>query len=250
MGRTGIIENLPLYPYQFSSAIRIMQFQNSLKKVFSVTLKFIWQKFPLIFGIAAVLGACATGPQITRTQEVSESADSPYQKVLVITLLSSFDSRRYLEDEVVKQLSELGTDAVASTSMMNTKTPVTRETFLAMVQEIDADAVLVTQLVSLESKGKMKDMNPQATRNFRPTYYYNVWSVELEEYVEPQAAEFKHSLVVATQLYSALSREVVWAIESKSRIAQGFDQQANYSVFVDEAKAIATHLSKDGLIAK
>ncbi len=215
-----------------------------------MTLKFIWQRTPLLFGIAVALGACATGPQITRTQEVSESADTPYQKILVITLLSSFDSRRYLEDEVVLQLSKLGTDAVASTSMMNTRTPVTRETFLAMVEEIDADAVLVTRLVSLESKGTMKDMNPQATRNFRPTYYYNVWSVELEEYVEPQAAEFKHSLVLATQLYSALNREVVWAIESKSKIVQGFDQVNNYSIIVDEANAIATYLSRDGLIAQ
>ncbi len=199
---------------------------------------------------AIALGACATGPQITRTQEVSESAETPYQKILVVTLLSSFDSRRYLEDEVVLQLSKLGTDSIASTSMMNTKTPVTRQTFLAMVDEIDADAVLVTQLASLESKGTMKNMNPQATRNFRPTYYYNVWSVELEEYIEPQAAEFKHSLVLATQLYSALNREVVWAIESKSKIVQGFDQVNNYSIIVDEAKAIATHLSRDGLLAE
>ncbi len=190
------------------------------------------------------------GPQITRTQDVSESADTPYQNVLVITLLSSFDSRRYLEDEVVLQLSKLGTDAVASTSMMNTKTPVTRQTFLAMVEEIDADAVLVTQLVSLESKGTKKDMNPQATRNIRPTNYYNVWSVELEEYVEPQAVEFEHSLVLATQLYSALNREVVWAIESKSKIVWDFDRIGDYSFVVDEAKAIATHLSRDGLIAR
>ena len=215
-----------------------------------MTLKFIWQRTPLFFVFAIALGACAAGPQITRTQEVSESADTPYQKILVITLLSSFDSRRYLEDEVVLQLSKLGTDSIASTSMMNTKTPVTRQTFLAMVDEIDADAVLVTQLASLESKGTMKNMNPQATRNFRPTYYYNVWSVELEEYIEPQAAEFKHSLVLATQLYSALNREVVWAIESKSKIVQGFDQVNNYSIIVDEANAIATYLSRDGLIAQ
>ena len=215
-----------------------------------MTLNFIWQRTTLFFGIAVALGACATGPQITRTQEVSESAETPYQKILVVTLLSSFDSRRYLEDEVVLQLSRLGTDAVASTSMMNTRTPVTRQTFLAMVEEIDADAVLVTRLVSLESKGTMKNMNPQATRNFRPTYYYNVWSVELEEYVEPQAVQFKHSLVLATQLYSVHNREPVWAIESKSKIVQSFDQMKGYSIIADEAKAIATYLSRDGVIAQ
>ena len=227
-----------------------MQLQISLNEGFAVTLKYFWQRTSLVLGIAVALAACSMGPQITRTQDVSESADTPYRKILVITLLSSFDSRRYLEDEVVRQLSELGTDAVASTSMMNTKTPVTRQTFMAMVEKIGADAVLVTQLVSLESKGTVKDMRPEATYNFRPTYYYNVWSVELSEYVEPQSMEFKHSLVLATQLYSVLNREAVWAIESKSKIIQDFDQMKGYSVIVDEAKAIATHLSRDGLLAE
>jgi hypothetical protein len=217
---------------------------------FAVTLSFFWQRILLFFGIAVALGACSTGPQITRTQDVSASANTPYRKILVITLFSSFDSRRYLEDEVVLHLAKLGTDAVASTSMMNTKTPVTRSTFMAMVEKVDADAVLVTQLVNLESKGAMKNMNPQATYNFRPTYYYNVWSVDLEEYVEPQSVEFKHSLVLATQLYSVLNREAVWAIESKSRIVMNHDQVRDYSIIVDEANAIATHLSRDGLISR
>ncbi len=227
-----------------------MQLQVSLNEGFAVTLKFFWLRTPLVLGMAVALEACSMGPQVTRTQDVSESADTPYRKILVITLLSSFDSRRYLEDEVVRQLAELGTDAVASTSMMNTKTPVTRQTFLAMVEKIGADAVVVTQLVSLESKGTMKDMNPQSTHIFRPTYYYNVWSVELTEYVEPQAAKFEHSLVLATQLYSVLNHEAVWAIESKSKIVQDFDEVKGYSIIVDEAKAIATHLSRDGLLAE
>jgi len=215
-----------------------------------VASTYFWQKALLLLGLAAALGACSTGPQITRTHDLDESADAPYQKVLVVVLLSAFDSRRYLEDEIVIQLSERGTDAVASTSMMNSKTPVTRQTFLKMVEDIEADVVTVTQLVSLRSEGQMVDMNPQATYNFRPTHYYNVWSVDLEEYVEPQAAKFEHSLVLATQAYSVLKREAVWAIESKSKIKQGFDEIKGYSVIQDEAKAIAAYLSRDGLIAQ
>jgi len=213
-------------------------------------LKSLCQKRLLIVWVAVALAACSAGPQVTRTQALSESADAPYENVLVIALLSSFDSRRYLEDEVVKQLAALGTKAVASTSHMNTKTPVTRETFLAMVEEFDADAVLVTRLVSLQSLGTMVDMNPEATYNFRPTYYYNVWSVDLEEYVEPQAADFEHTFVLTTQLYSVLNKEAVWAIESKTRIEVGFDEMVSYSIYVDEAKAIVTHLSRDGLIVQ
>ena len=213
-------------------------------------LKYFWTKITLLIGIAAILGACATGPQVTKTLDMTESADAPFEKILVIALLSSFDSRRYLEDETVKQLSEIGTDAVASTSMMNTKTPVNRQTFLAMVEKIGADAVLVTQLTSLQSKGTVADMNPEATIKFTPTYYYNVWSVEQTEYVEPSAVDFEHSLVLATQLYSVLKEESVWAIESRTKIKVDFDEVAGFSVIVNEAKAITSHLSKDGLLAK
>ena len=107
-----------------------------------MTLSFFRRRALIFPAIVVVVGACSTGPQITRTQDVSESADTPYQKILVITLFSSFDSRRYLEQEVVRHLSELGADAVASTSMMDSKTPVTRQTFIAMVDKLDADAVL------------------------------------------------------------------------------------------------------------
>jgi len=209
-----------------------------------------WQRITLFFSIVIALGACSAGPQVTRTQELSETADTPYQKILIITLLRSFDARRYFEEEVVLQLSNLGTDAVASTSMMNTKTPVTRQTFLAMVDEIGADAVLVTQLLSLESIGKQVDMNPRATHNVRPTYYYNVWSVELTEYVEPPAVEFEHSLALATQIYSVQEHEAVWAIESKTQVKQDFDKVGDFSVIRNEVDAITTYLSRDGLLVQ
>ena len=203
----------------------------------------------LFFGIVAALAACSTGPQITRTQEVTESADTPYKKILVITLLSKFDSRRYLEEEVVSQLSALGTSAVASTSLMNTRTPMIRDTFMEMVEDLDADAVLVTQLTSLRSVGTVVDMSPEATLNLRPTNYWNVFSVDLTEYVEPQAVDFEHSLVLLTELYSVLTQKTVWGIESRSKIDLGFDQSKDYSIIVNEAGAIAKYLSRDGLIA-
>lgn len=204
----------------------------------------------VLIGFALAVGACTAGPQITRTQELSESANIPYKNILVITLLSKFDSRRYFEKEVVAELAKLGTDSVASTSLMDTRTPVTRATFMAMVEQLDADAVLVTQLVSLRSKGTVVDMSPEATVNLRPTGYYNVFSVEMTEYVEPQSVDFEHSLVLLTQLYSVLKRDTVWGIESRSRFSLAFDRSKDYSIFINEAHAIARYLSRDGLIAR
>ena len=204
----------------------------------------------LLVAVAVTLGACASAPRVTTVQPVSESADTPYRNVLVVSLFKSFDMRRYLEKELVTQLEEKGIRAVASTSMMDTRTPVTRQTFLAMVDSLDSDAVLVTQLVSLESAARMKDMNPESTYNFRPTYYYNVWSVELEEYVAPQTLNLKNSLVLATQLFAVSNKESVWGIELESRFARDFDQGPDYSLIVDEAKAIAGQLSRAGLIGQ
>ena len=203
----------------------------------------------LLLTLAVVLSACA-GPQITRVQSLSENADAPYKNVLVISLFESFDARRYLEQEIVRQLTANGVTAVASTSLMDTKTPVTRQTFLKMVESLDSDAVLVTQLKSLDTKTKVKDARPEATHIIRPTYYYNVFSVELTEFVAPQDMQFTHSLMLSTQLFSAGQREPVWAIESKTKLTRDRQTRGDTAFFADEAKAITRHLSKDGLIAQ
>ena len=204
----------------------------------------------ILFALSATfLTACGAGPtKVTTTIELAEAADAPYENVLVIFLAESFDSRRYLETEIVKSLAENGTKSVRSTSMMNSRTPVTRQTFVDMVDKIDADAVLVTQIADLQTTGKVVNMNPQATYNFRPTYYYNVWSVDLQEYREPKAIDYEHKLSLATQMFSVQAEDVVWAIEAHSDIIEAFDDGRDYSIFVKEATAIVNSLAKGGLI--
>ncbi len=202
----------------------------------------------VILPILVLLSACA-GPQITRVQALSETADAPYGNVLVIALFESFDGRMYFEKEIVKQLNGQGVTAVASTSLMNTKTPVNRQTFLDMVKSQGSDAVLVTRLMSLKTKTKEKDARPEATYKVSPTYYYNVWEVELMEFVGPQDLQLKHTLILSTQLYSASSHEPVWAIESKTKLTRNYNNRGDISFIVDEAKAITRYLSRDGLLA-
>jgi len=212
-----------------------------------VTSRLIRKSFALLLS-AAILAGCATAPQVTTTVELAEASDAPYKNVLVIFLAESFDSRRYLEMEIVKQLQQTGTLAVRSTSMMDTKTPVSRKTFLDMVERVNADAVLVSQIADLRAQGEVVNMNPESTYNFRPTYYYNVWSVELTEYEEPEAINFEIDLWLATQLYSVDSQDVVWAIEAETKFDQKFDKGRDYQIYIDEATAIVNALKKDGLL--
>jgi hypothetical protein len=93
-------------------------------------------------------------------------------------------------------------------------------------------------------------MRPEASYKLNPTYYFNVWDVDLREYVEPQEAEVTSSLVLATQLYDVSSKEAVWAIDSESEIVQDSGNASYYPYIVDEATAIVDQMSAVGLIAQ
>jgi len=204
----------------------------------------------LVAGSILFLGACAAGPQVTVSQPLSGSADAPYEKILVIALFSSFDSRRYLETEVSDRLNALGVSAVPSTSMMDTRTPVIAQTFIDMVDEIGADAVLLTQLTSHGAEASAESARPEATMNYWPTYYYNVFEVQLTEYVEPPRINIEHSLVLATEAISVQSRDPVWAIDSTSKFVQVEEDGLDYSIYTKEADAIVNRMTRDGLVKK
>jgi hypothetical protein len=207
------------------------------------------KKSILLFSAVAILAACA-GPQVTRTQPLEASADAPYDNVLVVSLFTSFDMRRYLERAIVKELEARGVEAVASTSLIDVKTPLNRDSVLAAVTEAGSDAVLVTQLMDGESSFKARDRRPESTYNVRPTYYYNVWNVELAEYSEPKGLEAVHEVLMATQVFSVSTKEPVWTIETRSTLKRNIDRQLSGTSIADEAKAVVGAMSRDGLLAR
>ncbi len=198
--------------------------------------------------LSVFASGCATIPRVEVKQEFKKSDEAPYQTILVVALFDSFDARRYLETEIVDHLAEQGATGVASTSMMRPSTPLTRQTFIDMIDEIGADALLLTQLAALRSEMSEQDASPQATYNYWPTYYWNVWGVELTEYVEPPRVLIEHDLVLATQAFSVAERAPVWGIESRSEFIEVQEDGLDYRVFVREANAIVRSLKRDSLI--
>jgi hypothetical protein len=205
------------------------------------------KKLLLVMTIGLAIAACG-GRQITRVLPLSNSADAPYDRVLVVSLFNSFDRRRIFERAIVSQLTERGAKAVASTSRMTTRTPLNRETFEAMVEDLGADAVLVTQVIDVDTQGKVKGTRPEATYNVRATRYYNVWDVDYTEYREPPNIEMKNTLSLLTQVYSARTKQPVWAIETRTTVTKNLDDPLGQSVIIDEAKAMTRYLDKDGLL--
>ena len=204
----------------------------------------------LILTIIALLATACGGRQVTRVLPLNEAADAPYDNVLVISLFSSFDRRRIFERAIVDELSKRGIRAVPSTSKMTTRTPLSRDTFVAMVRELGSDAVLVTQIVDAETSGKVKTMRPEATYNFSPTRYFNVWNVDYTEYREPPGIESRSTLLLATQMFSARTQEPVWIIETTTTVKRDIADPFDFSLIIDEAQAIARELERDGLVGR
>jgi hypothetical protein len=127
---------------------------------------------------------------------------------------------------------------------------MTRSTYIAMVDRTGADALLVSQFIDGESKIEVKDANPETTVNVRPTYYFNVWSVNVTEYVEPQFVLEKGTVMIATQMYSVAKEDAVWAIESKVKYKVEFGVPRPYDAYDEEAESIVKHLARDKLVAR
>ena len=216
----------------------------------ALRLIFVSLKALAMLGLSLLVVSCGSTPHVEVKQQLEASADAPYEKILVVALFDSFDARRYLETEIVQAIKKEGAVAIASTTMMKTTTPIVRQTFIDMIDETGADALLLTQLTALDTDVSEQDASPQATYNYWPTYYWNVWSVELTEYVEPPRVLIERSLVLATQAFSVAEREPVWTMESKSQFVEVQEDGLDYNIFIEEANAIVKRMSRDGLIDK
>ncbi|MBT8444354.1 MAG: hypothetical protein HKN81_05515 [Gammaproteobacteria bacterium] len=194
--------------------------------------------------------AAGAAPKVKRTQKLEKDAGAPFGHVLVVALFSEYGARRTLEKRIVSLLEERGTKAVASTSMMDTKTPMTPTIYIDMVDRTGVDALLVTEFIGGDSDVKAVDANPETTVNVRPTYYFNVWNVEVTEYVEPQFVTAQVEVHLATQMLSVAKEGPVWAIESKLKFKQDISQPRPYAAYDQESESIVKYLVRDRVIAK
>ena len=173
----------------------------------------------------------------------------PYDNLLIIALLGQYESRKRLERAIVDELAERGVSAVASTSQMKTTTPMTRPNYLKIVEAQNPEALMIIQLRDSEASIELKESaSPEATYNVTPTWWFNVWEVELTEYREPKSPELTGSYLLLTEVYEVATRERVWAIRSTGGITGGVSIAANYMAFLDEGAAQVKRMRRDGLI--
>ena len=181
-----------------------------------------------------LLPSCAT-TKLTSLWRDETYRDHP-QKILVIGLLKTPGNRRILEDEMVRQLKARGPDAVASYTVFPEQVQANKETITAKMNEIGADAVLISRLMDKKSVTTYVPGSPSPTGYGWHGYYsYNPGYVVQDEYA-----------VVQTNLYDLKTDKLIWTAATETWITGDYSD----SLIREYTEVIGDSLARQKVIAR
>jgi len=171
--------------------------------------------FGFVIFIIMLITGCAT------TNINSVWKDQSYQirpnKIMIIAISKKQTNKNILENEFVRQIKMLGTDAVASYTILTNDKDSNKEVIAAKMKEVGADAVLITRLAS-----KKTLYTHISTNEFSPPDYYSTW----DDYYgygyqivnSPDYIEENEYAIMETNLYDAGHNKLVWSASSETEI--------------------------------
>ena len=169
---------------------------------------------------------------------------APFSNVLVIGVSDQERVRRSFEDKFVKQLKEIGIEAVASAAVIPSDKKLEKKAIASAVERSGVDAVLVTHLLGVDKK---ETYHPPSTYYHPAPYYYggyygyygNVYS-----YVHSPAYYTSHVLVrLETNLYEVDTEKLIWSGKSET-----WDPKSKTEVIDSVIKVVIKNLQKDKLL--
>jgi hypothetical protein len=178
-----------------------------------------------------LLPSCAT-TKLTSVWRDEAYKDHP-RKILVIGMLKTPGNRRIFEDEMVKQLKARGTEAVAGYTVLPEEVETNKETITAKMNELGADAVLISRLMDKKSVTTYMPGTQPASYGWHSYYSYSSGYVVQDEYA-----------VVQTNLYDLKTDKLIWTAASETWI-----NDKNPSLIVSFAKVIGDNLAGQKVIA-
>jgi hypothetical protein len=136
---------------------------------------------------------------------------------MVIGVVKKPAIKRIFEDEFVRQLNARGIDAIASYTVITDKKQEDHAVIEAKLKELDADAVLISRLVSKKTVQTYVPGSvyypPSYYGNWRGYYGYGYEAIYTPGYV----AEDEYALMEAN-LYNARDDKLIWSATSETEL--------------------------------
>jgi hypothetical protein len=193
-------------------------------------------RIPLLIMSVVLLGACASSRPVVEWQD--EAYEGQLDNILVIAVVEENSLRRTVEDAYVEKFTELSISATPGYTLLSSTAELSRETVGVAIEGKDIDSVLVTRLLGVE----------QVEQYHPPTYqgYYGSYDSFYRHsmaYSSPGYYSSYTLLKLESNLYDAVTGELVWSMQSES-----MDSSAKQDVIKGQVGLTVKRLGAAGLI--
>jgi hypothetical protein len=201
--------------------------------------------------IALFTSACTSHTSVSSSWTDTKLRNSPFKRVLVVAVSANADGRMSFEDAVVYDLRGPETQAWPSSRLMKPDLEITKETLLPIIEQQQADAVVVTRVTRLEVEpveiGGRSTVLAEQQQSGQDYIYQRqkgtLFRYDYEEDVEKTYISSEYTTELRTDVYTTTSDQHIYTI-----ISRATKQESLADVIDVLSNVIAKRLRKDGLI--
>ena len=163
--------------------------------------------------IAATLTSCAASTQLTSSWADPTAEGRSYKKIVVVGVTNKTSARHEYEDAWTRELAARGIEATPSYNFGGPDTKLDKDAAMQKLQEMGADAVLVTRLVDKDTYNTYYP--PSYSTVAAPSPYYGGWygyySMGYSYMTSPGYVEENKVYRVETNLYDVHGDKLIWS---------------------------------------
>ncbi len=210
-----------------------------------------WFRLCLCLCISLLASACANHTSVSSSWVDSKQRNSEFERVLVVAVSSNADGRMSFEDAVVYALRGPETQAWPSSRLMKPDLEITRETLAPIIEQQQADAIVVTRVTRLEVTpveigGRSTVLAEQHQTGQDYVYQRQqgtLFRYDYTEDVEKTYITSEYTTELTTDVYATASGERIYTIVSRAT-----KQESLADVIDVLSNVIAERLRKDKVI--
>jgi hypothetical protein len=197
----------------------------------------------LLAATLSFAASCATPTKLSSTWHDQATVGDPFATLLVVGVSDDSGRRRRFEALMVQALQESGNLAEASIRAMPNGQPLNRDSITEAMRATEAQAVVVTRLVSREVTAQEVAGRSGVKTRRKDEYAYDFFRYDYKEYEEPGYLVAKNTVTLSTDLYNSGDGALVYSIETTI-----YEKETEFEIFDEASTAIVRRLRRDGLI--
>ncbi|UCG11072.1 MAG: hypothetical protein JSU72_10925 [Deltaproteobacteria bacterium] len=198
-----------------------------------------------IFAVVVSLSTYFCGAtELTHIWKEDAYTGAPYSSVLVIGVTDEEAVRRSFENRFVRKLKGKGIEAFSSAAVISSEKRLKKEVIIAAIQELGADAVLVTHLVGVEEEDVRSPSTGFAVGDSYQGEYYQDYHAAYDHVHGPRYYTTHVKVRLETNLYDARTEKKIWTAQS-----QTVNPQSDAELFNAVIDAVIRNLRKNKLLS-